>query len=308
MKQIRCFWLLLVALQLLFIPALTAADGYPFALHTDDGSINIDPSAIDEVMIQEKNQLRIKLKKRDGVWLIANHHGYPVAPAKVSALFNKLAKIKKIKLSADSPGAQKRQQMTVESYARQFLFIAGGRLVAKLSLDSLPKVHEVHLQQRGVADIEVSGFDLFNLPLLPNGWINKDLLKIPEDQLVAIVQNDNTIVHSGGGYKVEGVRSKEEQVPEVVENVVKKIIDLEVISVIGARSLSHYIYGPPFFHFSVILKDGKQIFYSFAELVGKYDGYLLKLNSLPYVFQVCKPVIDYIQKYKRNDLVRLKIE
>lgn len=129
---------------------------------------------------------QVVLQKKDGAWLLPEAFDVPADGAKVSALLERLAGLKRGLPIATSESALRRFKLLDADFERRLLLSAGGKTLGTVYFGSSPGPRKS--DARTAEDRAVYAVDLptYELPTELGAWLNQDLLKGDSGKAVEI--------------------------------------------------------------------------------------------------------------------------
>jgi hypothetical protein len=129
---------------------------------------------------------QVVLQKKDGTWLLPEAFDAPADGAKVNALLDRLAGLKRGLPIATSQSALRRFKLLDADFERRLALSAGGKTLGTVYFGSSPGPRKS--DARTAEDRAVYAVDLptYELPTELGAWLNQDLLKADSGKAVEI--------------------------------------------------------------------------------------------------------------------------
>lgn len=151
----------LVVVQLVF----TAIVFWPRSTQAEGGPIFSDITTDDIVALQvaDNNGKQVQLEKQAGAWVLPEADNFPARSDKVSALLEKVLKLKDNRLVTQTEASHKRLQVATDDFVRRLEFRTQDGKAHVLYLGSSPTMSSLHFRLAGQDKVyltnELSSFD-----------------------------------------------------------------------------------------------------------------------------------------------------
>lgn len=244
---------------------------------------------------------RLELAKKNGAWVLPESFDAPAEGAKVSALLDRLAALKRGLPIATSEAALKRFKVVDSDFERRLVLSAGDRALATVYFGSSPGLRKS--DARLSADKAVYSIDMptYELPTDSGAWLSGELLRGDADKLAEIDIANGAAAGLVSG-RVQLVRTKgTDKQPDSwadpaltgaqhvdgarAESLLQQIQQLHVDSVLGTAAKPEWQQDHPVL--SLTLKDDKAHGVDWTlSRPQNGDFYVLKSSSQPWFFSV----------------------
>ena len=269
-------------------------------------TVLLAPDAVrnaDHVVIESKAgaATRLELAKKNGAWVLPGSFDAPAEGAKVSALLDRLAAIKRGLPIATSEAALKRFKVVDSDFERRVVLSAGDKALATVYFGSSPGLRKS--DARVSPDKAVYSVDLptYELPTDSGAWLSGELLRGDVAQLAEIdVANGSgaagpngrlQLVHTHGTDKQPGAWAAPALTGEQhldsghAELLLQQIEQLHVDAVLGTTAKPEWQQDHPVL--TLTLKDEKARGVDWTlSRPQSGDFYVLKSSSQPWFFSV----------------------
>jgi hypothetical protein len=206
---------------------------------------------------------------------------------------------------ATTAGAAERFKVDDDDFERRLEFLRGDREEAVLFVGTSPGLRKVHVRVPGDDTVYAVAFSAHELAVDSASWIDRDVLKVEEDHIKAIVLPGVTLERQGERLLPAGLAETEEAVSEEVDGLVSAVANLRIRSILDGEEASAFTFDAPDFLFSVTLKDGTEREYRLSKPEGTTE-YGLQTTAREEVLAVETWAVDRIREMTRAKLVRAK--
>lgn len=276
---------------------------------------NIDQS--DRVLVTDADGNSLEIKKiADDTWVLPAKDNFPVGPAKINELFIDLGQLKQSWPVAQTKPAAKQLKVTEEVFEKKVNFYQGEQLLGAVYLGTSPGFRRVHLRVEGTDEVYAVEFNSFSLSVKPVDWLNRDLLVLQYDDIVAVELGDVKLEQTEAGWQLAGLLEGQGTKQDQAETLVRKIANLRFAELLDVEGVEGYGLDQPVLEFSVRLKAGKLIAYKVAELMPteaeddvsassdeKKLDYVVKTSDRPYYLKFWRSSLADIMDVDRVGLV-----
>lgn len=294
----------LLALQLVLAVALHRAGENFDAFEPTERLLAFEHEAIDGVRIEDSRN-QVLLVRRDGGWLLPKSNDFPAEEKAVQGLLVKLADLKKGWPVATSTGAVERFKVAPETFERRLTLLSGDKTVATLYLGTSRGFRKVHVRPEGDHAVYAVAFNAWETNADVDDWIDKDVLKIPQDEIERIEMADIVLQRDEEILQLAGLAEDEMPREDAVRAFVGGLTGLRVQSLLGTEDAPAYGLNEPSLEIRLLKKGGDTLTYRFAQ--PKDAGhYVLKRSDLDYYFQVTEFTVAQLKDTGREKLVQIR--
>lgn len=256
---------------------------------------------IDRVEITGEEGEKLVIARGEGGWQLPEHDKVPADMAKVEALLDRLAGLSSGLVVATSAEAANRFQVADAAFQRHIRLFADGREAANFYIGTSPAFRQVHARRAGEAAIVTVALSTFELATAPEEWLDKELVKIAEENLVGVVYSDFTLTRQNGQWLLEDLAAEETLDNDAVADLTLRIRGLTIQSVLDPQEAGPLFQGPLDLQYTLILADGSRLEYSFVK---SGDSYALQVTSREQVFKVHQLPVEGLQRFSRQNLLQ----
>jgi hypothetical protein len=258
--------------------------------------------AVDRVEITGEAGERLVLAKGQAGWVLAEHFNAPAAVAQVDALFDKLAGLVRGLVVAESPEAAGRFKVAADAFQRHVVLRAGESEVANLYVGTSPSFRQVHARRAGEEAVVTVNLSAFDLDTAIEQWLDKEQLKVAEEDLAEIIFPGFRLQRTDGGWALADLAEKEQANGEAVADLVLRVRSLTLQTVVDPAEAEALFAGEPDLLYTLVLRDNRRLEYRFAKIEAK-DAYALRVTGQERIYQVHKLPVEALQKLNRPNLL-----
>jgi hypothetical protein len=292
-----------LAFQLVFALTLFVGGTDYGAFKAKEPLLSFDSKTVDEIVIDENAANSVMLTKKDDHWIIPAFGDFRADDRKVKNLLKQLETLKKSWPVATTGDAAKRFKLTEKSHKRRVILKSDGKVLTTLYFGTSPIFRKVHARIAGDDNIYNVGFSSNNLPTRGEGWVDYDVLAVPQDKIASITVDGVTLENENGRFAVAGLGADEQAMPRKIRSLVSAVVrpNFDVIQAKGKEEVAKL--GKPDIQITVKRKSGPDVVYSYKR--EKEGGaYRYVVSGQDYVFRVAEKRIPAIIQAKRNTLVK----
>jgi hypothetical protein len=279
-------------------------------------TVLIPPDAVrtaDHLVIEAKpatgaasgDSTRIELAKKNGAWVLPTSFDAPADGAKVGALLDRLAALKRGLPIATSEAALKRFKVVDDDFERRLVLSAGGKALATVYFGSSPGLRKSDARYGTDKAVYTVDLPTYELPTDSGAWLSGDLLRGDAAKLAEIdIANGAATGLVSGRLQLLRTRGIDKQ-PDSwadpaltgeqhldsarAESLAQEIGQLHVDAVLGTAARPEWQQDHP--QLALALKDEKsqEVDWTLSRPQNG-DFYVLKSSSQPWFFSVSAAV------------------
>jgi len=299
---------ILLGLQIVLALALTwLARGTLDPAATDTRLLPFDPKAVTSLQIEGAGEsVTLTRGERDGTqtWLIADLSDFPAEAAKVKALLERLAGLKRPNPVATSAAALKRHQVADDAFERKVTLKAGDQTLATLLLGDSPGFKRQFARPAGDPAVYDLDLPLFEVGNRRDDWLRPDLLRLDQtlDQtrITGVTAADWTLTKGTDGWQLTGTTDKPD--PATVTNLLGRIGSLGYRGVLGTEDKPEYNQAAPTLDLRLTLADGSNRTYRISQAKDSKD-FVLKTSDQPWYFKLSAFDLEGLSDLSRDRLL-----
>lgn len=270
---------------------------------TPDGPLlGIKAEAITDLEISGPERDRIVVRKSDGGWILPESFGAPANGEQVTALLTRLADLKQGLAVATSPAAATRFKVAEDLFERHVVVKEGDQVVGDFYAGTSPGFRRVHARRADRQEIVAVALSTFELPTATDQWLDKNVLRIKEDEIAAISFADFTLRKVDKIWQLDGLAEGRETDAKAARDLVDKVTGLTVQAVLKAEEVAPLFSGTPALHYTVTKKDGGTTTFTFAKADG--DTYVVTQRNDDHYYKVHALQVESLLKTTGQSLVK----
>jgi hypothetical protein len=272
-----------------------------------DAIKNVDQLTIDsEPKVGGTEPTRVVLKKKDGVWVLADSFDVPADGSKVGSLLTRLGALKRGLPIATSQSALKRFKVVDSDFERRVALSAGGKTIQTIYFGSSPGLRKSDARTSNEPAVYAVDLPTYELPTDLSAWVSGDLLKTDLPKLTEVDVSDGShdtlqLVRQKGADKQPdswsdpALKGDQHIDSAHAESLLQQVADLRVAGVLGTAAEPAWQQDHP--ALTLTLKDDKSqsVVWTLSKPASG-DYYVLKSTSQPWYFSIstatAKQVID----------------
>ncbi len=293
---------ILLGIQIVLAVALTwATRGTLDPSAAQSSLLAFDPKAVTSLRIEGAGET-ITLTRKDQGWLIPDLADFPVEGAKVTALIDRLAGLKRVSPVANSPAAQQRHKVADDSFERKVTLKAGDKTLVTLLLGDSPGFKRQFARPAGDQAVYDLDLPLFEVGNRRDDWLRRDLLQVDQDKITAVSTADWKLTKEKDAWGLAGTTDKPD--PATVINLLGRIGALGYRGVLGTEDKPEYNQAAPTLELTVQLTGGSSRVYRISQPKDSKD-FILKAADRPWYFKLSEFDLEGISGLNRDRLLGL---
>jgi hypothetical protein len=203
---------------------------------------------------------------------------------------------------ATSPAAAKRFKVADDLFERHVVLKEGDRVVGDFFAGTSPGFRRIHARRADRQEIVAVALSTFELPTATDQWLDKNVLKIKEDDITAISFPDFTLRKIDKNWQLDGLAEGRETDAKAAQDLVAKVAGLTVQAVIKEEEAAPLFTGTPALRFTVTQKDGGTTTLTFAKAEG--DSYVVKKGGDDHYYKIHSLQVEGLLKATGESLVK----
>jgi len=293
----------LLAAQLVLAVGMSYT-GPSLAMHRPDTPLlDLGDRTVDRITIAAPDDQQVVLARQGDGWVLPGTGDFPADTARVNRLLEELKGLQRGLPVATTKGALKRFRVSDDDFERRVILARGDEALATLYFGTSPGMRRVNARTGGDAAVYTTEFGVYDAPVKPEDWEDKDVLKIPPGEIGMIGLADLSLSRSpesppaeaAGGARQpkpeskpwtgEGLTEGESVEQANADALAKQLAGLTVASVLGTGAKPGYGLEQPALSLRVQRKGGETIEYRIGRRETEND-YVLKVSSRPEYFRL----------------------
>jgi PAS domain-containing protein len=256
-----------------------------------------DVKQIDELLLEKQGE-QLRLQRKDGQWILTDHHQFPANSAQVDAMLAQLLALKPGWPVAQSKQATQHFQMGEKAQA-SIRFIHQGKELSQLVFGSSPGFKTTYAQIQGSNDIYLLPFNVFDLSVAAKKWFDPALLHAPLGTISKVELASLSIAKVADNYRLQiaGVDTQADQ--QDLSALFKLLAGLNYQTVESVETLAALAEQARY----TIISTQNMIHYQLY--VDQQQRWLLHRTDQPYCVVINQQQIEQINQLKEK-LVKLK--
>ena len=191
--------------------------------------LQVDRAKIDGIVIVDEKGDKLKLKRTDAGWTLADAQGLPADGEKISQLLDKLITASAPWPVATSPESAKRFEVAADKFQREIQLLVQDQVAGDLYLGTSPGFKKVHARRADSDDVFAIAFANYEATARADDWLDKALLK-PNGDVTALARPDHwRVQRDGEAWVLDGIAQGETTKQDVVTDLVNKVANLRVM-------------------------------------------------------------------------------
>ncbi len=292
----------LLAIQIGLAVAMYFGGSEKETVTPDSPLLGVQAEAITGLEISGPDKERIVVQKSAAGWILPESFGAPANGEQVTALLARLADLKQGLAVATSPAAAKRFKVADDLFERHVVVKEGDRVVGDFYAGTSPGFRRIHARRADRQEIVAVALSTFELPTVVDQWLDKNVLKIKEDDLTAMAFPGFTLRKIDKNWQMDGLAEGRETDAKAVQDLVAKVTGLTVQAVIREEEAAPLFTGTPALVYTVTKKDGGTTTFTFAKAEG--DAYVVKREGDDHYYKVHTLQVESLLKTTGESLVK----
>jgi len=292
--------LLAAQLVLAVVLNLTGEDYGTF--QDEEKLLSCNRQAVDGVRIEDGTDSLV-LKRQEGKWQLPESGDFPASQANVKRLLDKLAALEKGWPVAKTRSAAQRFAVDTEQFERKLTLFADDDAQATLYVGSTAGIRMVYVRPGDGDDIFAVDFNTWEADAKADGWIDKDILTLDENNVERIEMPGLILQRQDGELQVVDLDQKEQTNGEETRGLLGKLTGLRIQALRGTEAEPEYRQDEPALEVRITREGGEVLGYRFSK---PEDAayYVLKRSDLDYYFKVAEYMVDPVRETTREKLVQ----
>lgn len=270
----------------------------------------LEVADLETLIIEDDNQQRLKLEKKDGTWVLADSGDFPAQESTITALLEKLIAIDTGRLVTQTDTSHKRLQVSRDDFVRRIDLetTEGDRYT--LYLGSSPSYGSTHIRLEGQSETYLTDqIDTWSVNATANSWVNATYLQVPDEELTSItLRNANgewTIEKDlDGNWTLLGLAEDEELNPTGIQSMVNQASTLTLLEPLGKEEEAVYGLDEPK-ALVVLQTTDQEISYVVGTKYLEDNSYVVKSSNSPFFVRVNEYSVKGLIEKTRDDFLTL---
>ncbi len=293
----------LLFIQIALAVALNLTDTKTGDVSPAEPLLGFSADAVTAIEIAGPAGERLTIRKADGGWILPEAQSAPAAADQVNDLIARLADLKQGLAVATSEEAAKRFKVAENTFERHVVVKKGEETVGDLYVGTSPTFRQVHARKAGAREIVTAPLSTFELETGPEKWLDKNLLRLKQEEMEALVFTDFTLRKNDGNWQLADLEEGKATDKEAADDLLSVVSGLAIQDVLNPQDTAALFAGEPVLSFAVDLKEGKKLDYRFAKPEGS-DYFVVKRSDRELYGKVHTIQVENLRKYTRDKLIK----
>jgi len=304
MRKLIIFATLLLLVQVGLVVVLNLGNKGARMTAVDADFLGATAESANNLTITDGEGKSLELVAKDGKWQMPASQNSQADSAMVSALLEKLGKLKQGFTEATSDEAAKRFKVAVDDFERHVVLQKDGSKVADFYIGTSPGFRQVHARKDGESSIVSLALSTFEFDTDPAKWLDKTVLQVKTDDMKSLKLQDIVLTKKDKDWTLEGNVDGELDKAQV-DDLLGRVATLSVEKVIAAERAKQLMGGTVATQLVVELTDGRSVTYDFVQ--DDENSYAVKRSDLQLVYGVHKIVVDGLLGFSRDKLLKKEV-
>jgi len=267
-----------------------------------DQLLTFDFSAVDRVEISQRDQDSLVLAKQDTEWILPNQSGFPASRSKLEDLESQLFEITRPWPAGSTMAAARQFEVADNNYRSKISFFSGENQLAALYFGTSPGFRKVHARLAGEEVTYSLDLHAHEITAESNPWLNRQLLRIPREDLQELRINDIALRIVDGEVELEDIPADKQLDSQRAESILRVASGINFSELIGDTEHERY-FSPAeaTLSYTIVTTEGNEITVAYKK-EGEED-ILLQSSSYPFLFKASQSQFENVQRLTKEDLL-----
>ena len=296
----------ILAAQLLLAGVLNLTGKEYGAFQAEDKLLSFDKQAVNGLRIEDGTD-SVVLEKQEGQWLLPESGDFPASQRDVGNLLDNLAALQKGWPVARTRAAARRFSVDEDQFERRLTLVSDDATQVILFVGSSPGFRKVYVRPGDGNEIFAVAFNTWEADVKADGWIDKDILKLDENEVERIEMPGLILQLQDGELQVADLSESEQTSGEERLSLLARLSGLRIQSLLGTDAKPEYRQDEPTLEFTIMRRGGEVLSYRFSK---PEDAayYVLKRSDMEVYFKVAEYTVDPVRDTTREKLVQARTE
>jgi len=264
--------------------------------------LNFDFSAVDRVEISQRDQDSLVLAKQDTEWILPNQSGFPASKSKLEDLESQLFEITRPWPAGSTLAAARQFEAADNNYRSKISFYSGETKLAALFFGTSPGFRKVHARLAGEEVTYSLDLHAHEITADSTPWLNRQLLRIPREDLQELRINDIALRIVDGEVELEDIPADKQLDSQRAESILRVASGINFSELIGDTEHERYFSSADAtLSYTIVTTDNHEITIAYKK-EGEED-ILLHSSSYPFLFKASKAQFENVQRLTKDDLL-----
>jgi len=309
---------------------LLSLDQGRFETSPEGPLLEFDPARVERLRIERSGAEALIIERAEAGWILPAHAGFPAAEAKVAALLERLADLRRRLPVATSNEALTRFKVADADFEGRLVLSAGDQSLGTLYLGDSAGYRRQYVRAAGDSAVFEVALGPGDAPADPDDWIDRDWLRLDGQDIAGIAFPDFELEREDGAWRLAKTAADEALEQDEAKRLVRQLANLSFAGVLGTEAKPEYGLDEPLLEWRIELASGEARSYQLSPLAepgterdtdGKGaaptgttaegessspdapDWYVLKVADEPYFLKVAAITAKPLTQISREDLL-----
>ena len=230
-----------------------------------------DPAKAERVRIEQRGLDAVVLERGEKGWQVQSLSGFPADGARVDALIERLAGLKRGLPVATSQDALARLKVADNDYEGRLSIEGSGKELAALYLGDAAGVRRRFVRTAGEGAVYEAELSPTDIPAKADDWADRAVLGLDEGDIQRIELPGLTLEKAEGGWRLADLKEGEALDQPKAADLVRRLGGLSFVSVLGAEAKPEYGQDAPAIEWRIALANGDTRSYRLSRLKTEPD-------------------------------------
>ncbi|MGE3297616.1 MAG: DUF4340 domain-containing protein [Porticoccaceae bacterium] len=264
--------------------------------------LGFDAGSVDRLSIEGPEAAKVTLTRADGGWRLPEAADFPADRERIEQLLQRLTELRGGTPVATTPGAQQRFRVSDADFERRITLGTGDKALATLYLGTAPGPRRINARAAPSETILAVELGAHEFPLRIDDWIDRTLLRVPRDELVAldvaglhlervpdptptaadanatVVEENQTAGAPRTHWQAAGLAAGESLNAAAADSLADKLAELRISALLGSEEKVEYGLDEPVLNLQITRKGGTPVEYRLGK-APQGDEYTVKVSS-----------------------------
>ena len=230
-----------------------------------------EPAKVERVRIEQRGLDAVVLERGEKGWQVQSLSGFPASAARVDALIERLAGLKRGLPVATSHDALARLKVADNDYEGRLSIEGGGKELAALYLGDAAGVRRRFVRTAGEGAVYEAELSPADIPAKADDWADRAVLSLDEGDIQRIELPGITLEKAEGGWRLADLKNGEALDQPKAADLARRLGTLSFVSVLGAEAKPEYAQEAPVLEWRIALASGDTSGYRLSRLKTEPD-------------------------------------
>jgi len=233
--------------------------------------VAFEPTKAERVRIEQRGLDAVVLERGEKGWQVQSLSGFPASAARVDALIERLAGLKRGLPVATSQDALARLKVADTDYEGRLSIEGGGKELAALYLGDAAGVRRRFVRTAGEGAVYEAELSPADIPGKADDWADRAVLSLDEGDIQRIELPGITLEKAEGGWRLADLKDGEALDQPKAADLARRLGSLNFVSVLGAEAKPEYGQDAPAIEWRLGLASGDTPGYRLSRLKTEAD-------------------------------------